>query len=156
MSIFKDFDISLSYLNLAVSSSSFQMLCTNILIGVSGAGLEWLQFMSNASAIVEVGWPKYIGTLYSRLSYRRNILYSVFYAATNVTINWDMFLEKNKLKSISEEEKQKRMETYHGPNWAFENPFKFGDATMDVKKFIAVITKFVTTLERKFNVKFRL
>ena len=31
--------------------------CTDILVGVEGAGLEWLYFMGKGKALLELAWP---------------------------------------------------------------------------------------------------
>ena len=31
--------------------------CTRVLVGVTGAGLQWAFFMKNHSGVVEIAWP---------------------------------------------------------------------------------------------------
>ena len=40
--------------------------CTDILVGVEGAGLEWIHFMKKEKALLELAWPeKYWNFFYS-------------------------------------------------------------------------------------------
>jgi len=51
---------------LTVREQMANLVATDILIGVHGAGLQWAIFMRPGSAVIEISWPKkYLGSSYA-------------------------------------------------------------------------------------------
>ena len=114
----------------------FQIHCTNILIGVHGAGMEWLQFLPANAAVLELGWNNWFPDQWRDMAIRRGLMADIQYAKS-VSIDWAIYKKFNNITSpLTDEEKNRRMKEDKDPMWAKKNPFRYGLGTFDIKKFI--------------------
>ena len=133
---------------------SLQVHCTNIYIGVHGAGMEWYQFLPKDGALFELGWYRWRANQWWDLARRRGLLAEKMEAAQNVTINWNYVVKG--AANWTKEEKQKyigksaKIADFNGAN-----PFKNADAVFSVHRFTLKLLNLVNGLEEKFGVPFR-
>ena len=132
----------------------YQMHCTNILIGVYGAGMEWYQFLPADAAVMELGWHRWAPLQWNELALQRGLLAQKMGAYYNVTFNWNAYMKANGLMQMTERDKNKTFE-FRGNRWNNKNPFKFADGIFDIHTFITLLQKLVSGLTDKFDIKFK-
>jgi hypothetical protein len=121
------------------------------MVGVQGAGLQWVYFLPDHSAILEIGWKRW-ESKYVERGYSVGVIGSFIDARDNMTINWTDYLNHNKkLGVLTDKDKQRIL---HDNNLHFDaNPYKFADVTVGVGVYLEHLKKLIWKLQ-KDGVKF--
>ena len=123
--------------------------CSDILVGVQGAGLEWLRFMRPGSGVLEIAWPKkHWPFFYGGYAEHSRINYETI-QAKGVFLNFTSYSKMVRGGDPISEEEMVTMES-KGPRNARDNHWKWADVYVDPELFkiklkgLASQTKFLT------------
>ena len=118
--------------------------CTNILIGVQGAGLQWAMFLRPASGMLELiyeKWPVRYGPEYKDFDLSVGVL-----KASETHYDWD-YISKQYLngKPLTDEMKKtalnhKTFRKIHPDLWSLDG-FKWANAAYDAEAFVEQVKK---------------
>ena len=131
------------------------MICTNILIGVEGAGIEWFMFMPPAAGLIELGWNHWDYAPYNRRAHFYGVLAEKLSAGSNVVIDWTMYKQFMHIrKNLTQSDKEAYLKKTR-PYYMKHNPYKYGVGKFDVKKFKITLEHLILQMKLHFNVKFK-
>ena len=116
-------------------------------MGVQGAGLEWLYFLSPHSALIEFGWHRWPAGMYTQKARSRGLVAKSL-GATNPEINWKTYSKYNGIETLTETIKRQRLNGKEAW-WLPTNPYKFADAHVDVKTFVNIVKNMIKQLSEK-------
>ncbi len=120
--------------NMTFSEQYAIIRCTDILIGVRGAGLQWLTFMRPNRGLMELSWKKF-GLHFSTSTYTGyRGLKTISLLSSKVFLNWNTFSKIcRKGKKILK--KQQEMILSRSKIIPSDNPWKWADGYFDTKLF---------------------
>ncbi len=116
--------------------------CTDVLVGIQGAGLEWIYFMQPGTALMELAWPqKYWPYVYTSKAQSQKLQTKQLNAA-QVILNTNAYLSKIPIghPHLSMAEVQS-LATAPPKNQVY-NPWKWADAIFDVQTFVINLQEF--------------
>ena len=109
--------------------------CTDILIGVQGAGLGWIYLLRHTSGLIELAWPKYKwGFRYKGRAKGAKIQVETL-SAKRVQPNWEVYMKNEHIMhKLSETEKQK-LKNVRKMHMDSKSIYKWADGYFDPKEF---------------------
>ena len=114
------------------------------MVGVQGAGLQWVYFLPEHSAILEIGWKRWP----SKYVYRGQsvgVQGKFIDASENITMNWSAYEKANKLEQLTDRQKQDIL----GNNKLLfdKNPYKWADTHIGIHVYLRHLRNLITKLE---------
>jgi adenomatosis polyposis coli protein len=112
--------------------------CSQVMLGVQGAGLQWAVFMQRGSTLVEVAWPQkfwgfYFNSFVSPYGIRHRTL-----TTDLVHVNWPAYQDMVQGgEVVAEEERQDLL--HSRPQNTINNIWKWADALVEVDKFVEIL-----------------
>ncbi len=125
----------ISFGDLSLVAQLQTIACTDVLVGVQGAGLEWLYFMRPNTSLLELAWPQKHWHFYYKNRAIKEGMKTQTLQATNVILNLDAYVDKVRLgKPLSDQEKD-TLQTASSKS-AFDNHWKWANGIFDPKEFV--------------------
>ena len=127
--------------NLSIREQFKAIMCTDILVGVHGAGLRWIDFLPKKSSLLELHW-KHWETYYARFALKqKRKAYTL--AANKVKLNLTAYFDivKNKIPTITKE-LISQYET-KPPNNGDDNHWKYAMGVFDTNQFVTNLKKLI-------------
>ena len=108
--------------------------CTDILIGIHGAGLQWASFMKPGTGLIELGWHYWDPGWYANSFGQYQGMVTTTLMAKKVILNWESYvLNVRRGKPLSDG--QQYALSRRGPSNSFDNHWKWADAIVDPEVF---------------------
>jgi len=120
--------------------------CTDLLIGVQGAGLQWAMFMRPNTALLELYW-KYWKRIYSNILKGSNGMHTDALYATEVYLNWTSY--RHRFNENPSEERKK--ELYKTPGVRWSNHWQIADGIFDPVQFSAKVRDLLKYVRKSDN-----
>ena len=120
------------------------------MVGVQGAGLAWIYFLPDHSAVLEIGWKQWESKYVQRGS-TFGVKGKFIDKGTNVSVNWDVYHVHNKKVKLTE---QKKIEILADEKLdGIPNPYKYVDVHIDVDVYLKYLKELIAELQED-GVKF--
>ena len=109
--------------------------CTDIMVGVYGAGLQWALFMKPGSGLLELGWHHWDPGWYANMfRYYQEFTVGIIYA-DKIKLNFESYtINVRKGKPLSEGEMYSL--SRKGPANTFDNQWKWADGIFNVSSVV--------------------
>ena len=108
--------------------------CTDILVGLHGAGLQWASFMKPGSGLLEIGWHHWDPGWYANLYGQYQNFHTTTLMAKKVILNWESYIF-NVRRGEPLSDGQQYALSRRGPANSFDNHWKWADAIVDPDTF---------------------
>ena len=136
------FNATIVYLsNFSIREQLNIMMCTDILVGIQGAGLRWIDFLPKKSSLLELTW-KYWGSFYASQA-RSQKKKAATLAAYKVDLNLTAYFKtvKNKIPNITKE----LILQYEakGPVTESDNHWKYANGVFDANQFVTKLKNLI-------------
>ncbi len=130
------YNVERVYLEKLTFFEQYQLIrCTDILVGINGAGLQWAMFMRHKTGLMELELP--FGTAYHSFKGYNGMIYDHL-KATKAIPDWKTLAEFQQYgKPYTEEEKKVLLKRY---------PWKYADGTFDPEEFKNKFTKMTSKI----------
>jgi adenomatosis polyposis coli protein len=115
--------------------------CTRVLIGVQGAGLAWFRFMQHPAGVLEIGWPGWPASRYTKsaldLGYLATNINNCQAEVTSHSLRWYRKLtSQNNMWVRKDDIDYLKMTSLLSDNYlSNSNIWKFADCTVNVTDF---------------------
>ena len=136
------FDTKIVYLSNYTIREQFKIImCTDILVGIQGAGLRWIDFMPKKSSLLELIWKHWISFYASQAKdqKRKALTLSAHKVELNLTAYFDTV--KNKIPKITKE----LVSQYEarGPVTEADNHWKYAMGVFDANQFVTKLKNLI-------------
>ena len=122
-----------------------QVYCSHIMVGVQGAGLQWVYFLPDHSAILEIGWKRW-PCKYVYRGKSVGVIGKFLDATENITVNWPVYQAHNKkLGTLSEQNKTTILNNKTLQYNA--NPYKFADTHIGLHVYLSYLKDLIRQLQ---------
>ena len=118
------------------------------MVGVQGAGLQWVYFLQPNAGVLEIKWKRWPSKYVERgmsVGVRGRSINVPF---NNLAVNWTLYEKvNNDNQKYSAKEKARILADQHLHRGL--NPYKFADVKVDVKVYLEKLRSLMKDLEKK-------
>jgi hypothetical protein len=139
------FDTSVVFLSKLTLKEQFNVImCTDILVGFQGAGLRWIDFLPERSALLELTMKHWVA-FYTGQAKSQNKNSDIL-MASSVVLNLPVYFHivKNTSPNITKEFEEQYYQKE--PESEFDNHWKWADANFDTSQFVQKLNQLRSSL----------
>ncbi len=129
--------------DLSIEDQLKTIACTDVLVGIQGAGLEWLYFMRPNTSLLELAWPDKGWYYYYQEKATNEGIKAQTLQATNISLNLDAYVAKVRYGKPLSNKERGRLQTAKAKS-SFDNHWKWADATFNPKEFVRKLQIFLS------------
>lgn len=114
-------------------------MCSSVLIGISGAGLQWAIAMKPGSTVVEIAWPKYHWGVYYANTFKDYDVQHVAVVTTDVHLNWTSYEDQVRDGVKVSDKERERLSSKEPLKRPRDNHWKWADVIVDPAKLLEAL-----------------
>ena len=117
-----------------------------MVVGVQGAGLQWIYFLQPNAGIIELFWTRWISKYVARGA-SVGVKGRAIDVSDSLRVNWTMYQKANDLGELTDEDKSRIL---NDQSLLYDaNPYKWADVEVDVNVYLEKLRSLMKDLEKE-------